>query len=323
MRTPTELLRLQRAAGNLAVQRVVGGWLRDYRGKKRSADDIRKTREYLAYLDPTLIWQWKYRATPDEALQACWSILYHLEQGERVEWPTRAREFLLNARALLKPEMIDKPPPKLSAKHHYRVELKAWIPHRRVVDPIPGLTNSHYRGDDHAGYAGTWRVLNWVEFDWDGKKIAGFTGGDSYGASHRDWSRGPLSGTETETATGYTGRELRTESYFTMWITSKNPIPLAPAPAINSTVDVFATCSNITLVYTTDEFPSHGIQVSQDGKPVQTKVVFDASTLDGTDPSVIFLGLTEFTNEGDFEVAVPPDLASCQPAGQPPTTVPP
>lgn len=315
-------LALQRTVGNRAVQRAVGRSLRDLRGKNPSADDVRKTREYAAYMDPRLVWQWKFRARPDEALEACWAILRALERGEHVDWSARARDYLLNARELLKPEVVQWTP-KLASKHHYRIELKAWIPHARVVDPVPGVTDSHYRGDNHREYDGSWRVLNWVEFDWDGDKIAGFRGGDSYGTSHRDWKRGPFSGTETDTATGFTGRELNTERYFTMWISSRNPIPLAPAPEINSTLDVFATCTAIALVYTTDEFPSHGIRVFQDGKVVETKIVFDASTVDGTDPSEIFLGLTEFENKGDFDVAVPPDLAACQPRVPPPTTVPP
>src|SRR6266540_2015103 len=291
--TAAQILALQRAAGNQAVQRVVAGSLQDLRGKKPSADDLRKTREYKAYMDPALKWQWQFKARPEEALEACRAIFWAIERGEHIDWSTQARYYLLNARKLLTPEVADWTPPKLAAKHHYRVELKAWIPHEHVVDPVPGVTNSQFRGDDN------------------------------YGTSHRDWKRGPFSGTESDTATGYTGRELNTESYFTMWISSKNPIPLAPAPEINSEVDVFAGCSNISLVYTTDEFPSHGIRVFEDGKVIDTKTVFDASTVDGTDPSEIFLGLTEYNNKGDFDVAVAPDLQACQPTGQVPTTVPP
>jgi hypothetical protein len=213
--------------------------------------------------------------------------------------------------------------PTFAEKHRYYIELKAWIPHAQVIDPVPGVTDSHYRGDNHRGYEGSWRVLNWVMFDFDGKKISGFHGGDSYGTSHRDWKRLGISGTETDTATCCTGRDINTERYFTMWISSKNPIPLVPVPAIDSSVEVFVECDSISFVYTTDEFPSHGIRVIQDGKVVETKIVFDASTVDGTDASEIFLGLTEFENKGDFDVAVPQDLAACQPLAQPPVTVPP
>lgn len=214
-------------------------------------------------------------------------------------------------------------PPTFAAKHHYYIELKAWIPHAQVVDPVPGVTDSHYRGDNHRGYEGSWRILNWVAFDWDGKKISGFHGNDNYGTSHRDWKRWGLSGTESATQTCCTGRDLNTEGYFTMWISSKNPIPVVPAPEVNSTLEVFVGCDSISFVYTTDEFPSHGIRVVQDGKIVETKIVFDASGVDGTDPSEIFLGLTEFENKGEFDVAVPQDLEACQSHVKPPTTVPP
>ncbi len=196
--TAAQILALQRAAGNQAVQRVVAGSLQDLRGKKPSADDLRKTREYKAYMDPALKWQWQFKARPEEALEACRAIFWAIERGEHIDWSTQARYYLLNARKLLTPEVVDWTPPKLAAKHHYRVELKAWIPHEHVVDPVPGVTNSQYRGDNHRGYDGSWRVMNWVEFDWDGKKISGFRGGDNYGTSHRDWKRGPFSGTESD-----------------------------------------------------------------------------------------------------------------------------
>lgn len=296
--------------------------LREIQEENPSADEIKKTREYVAYMDPDLIWQRKFRARPDEALEACRMILYHIKRGERVDWYTEARYFLLNARELLHPQAVDKtPPPKLVAKHHYRVELKAWIPHAQVIDPTPSVTDSHYRGDDHRGYDGTWRVLNWAEFDWDGKKISGFHGSDSYGTTHRDYKGLVWGGTESATATCCTGRDINTDRYFTMWISSKNPIPLVPVPAIDSTVDVIVGCDSISFVYTTDEFPSHGIRVFQDGKAVETKIVFDASTIDGTDGLEIFYGLTSFDNKGDFDVAVPPDLEACQSDVQPPATV--
>jgi hypothetical protein len=87
--------------------------------------------------------------------------------------------------------------------------------------------------------------------------------GDSYGTSHRDWKRLGISGTESDTATCCTGRDLNTESYFTMWISSRNAIPLVPVPEINSTLDVFVECDTISFVCTTDEFPSHAVRVVQ------------------------------------------------------------
>jgi hypothetical protein len=310
----------------VGIGKIVGRSLLELRDKENpSADEIRNTHEYASYMDPRLVWQQKFGARPEEALEACRSILYHLKWGESIDWSTRALEFLLQARELLGAAVADKAPPaNLVAKHHYRIELKAWIPHAQVVDPVPGLTDSHYRGDDHRGYDGSWRVLNWVGFDWDGKKMSGFNGGDNYGTTHRDWKRWGLSGTEEETQTRATGRDINNiDGYFTMWISSRNPIPLVPAPEINSTLDVMLGCDSISFVYITDEFPSHGVRVVQDGKVVETKVIFDASTVDGSDALEIFVGLTDFDNKGDFDVPVPPDLAACQSGSQPSATPPP
>ena len=60
---------------------------------------------------------------------------------------------------MLRPELLEWTP-VLKKKHRYGVELKAWIPHRRVADPIPKPGSSPYHGDGHVGYDGWHRVLN-------------------------------------------------------------------------------------------------------------------------------------------------------------------
>jgi hypothetical protein len=296
------VLALQRLAGNRAVQRAVPRPLSDFRDTVPTNAEIAQTREYHAYLNPALVWQTELHVTPREAEVACRVMLDRINAGEQVQWETAARDCLLQARELLNPT------PQPRSTHHYRIEQKAWIPHAHVSDPV-GVLGSSYRGDAHVGYEGTWRVLNWVEFDFDGQTISKFTGGDNYGISHRDawW------GTETDQATGTTGRDRETDRSFSMWISSKNPIPWVPAPEINSTIEVIVTCEEISLVYTTDEFPSHGIQVSQDGKVVKQEVIFDASTVDGDDPLEIAYGLTEFDNKGAVDVTFPPGLWPCKP----------
>jgi len=296
------VLALQRLAGNRAVQRAVLRSLRDFRYRVPTNKEIEQTREYAAYMNPALIWQTKWHVTAREAEVACREMLELISRGEQVKFDERALECLQRAREDLNPT------PRPRTTHHYRIEQKAWIPHAHVTDPA-GILGSSYRGDNHVDYVGSWRVLNWVEFDFNGEAISKFTGGDNYGTSHRDawW------GTETSRATGTTGRDKHTARYFTMWISSKNPIPWVPAPEINSTVEVFAECDQLSLVYTTDEFPSHGIQVSQDGKVVATKVVFDASKVDGDDPLEIAYGLTEFENKGSMDLQFPPGLWPCEP----------
>jgi hypothetical protein len=291
-----------------------------------SADDIRATREYRAYMDPSLVWRWRYRATAAEALQACWAMLSKMREGSGVEWAAEARTFLLAARRLLVPEVVPWQEPQRKTSHHYRIELKAWIPHERVVDPVPAPGESHYRGDGHAGYDGSHRVLAWVEFDFDGRKVSGFKGGEHYGTSHRDYRYLWGEGTEEETATGFTGHELRGEGYFHIWISSKNPIPVVPAPAINSEIDGFISCTGLTIVYTTDLFPSHGVQVVRDREVMRKEVIFDASAVpvEGDVGAMsIFVGLTSNENTGSFETEATGDLAACAPARPWPETVPP
>lgn len=105
-----------------------------------------------------------------------------------------------------------------SKVHSYEVELKAWIPFAKVVDPeeparvsdwldtissiagaaadlLPGINaklkyeyHSYYRGDGHTGYAGGYRVLSKATFDFDGHKITKFKHIGSYGTSHRDYN---------------------------------------------------------------------------------------------------------------------------------------
>jgi hypothetical protein len=98
---------------------------------------------------------------------------------------------------------------------HYRIEAKAWIPQKRVVDPeepirvsdwldtltdlndiIPDwakLTDveyeysSSYHGDGHGDYDGDHRVFGALEFDWDGVAISGVKVGKRTGTTIRYW----------------------------------------------------------------------------------------------------------------------------------------
>lgn len=106
-----------------------------------------------------------------------------------------------------------------SKVHSYEVELKAWIPFAKVVDPEEPVRasdwldtissvasaiadalegpitaklkyeyHSYYRGDGHVGYAGGYRVLSKASFDYDGHKITNFKHVGAYGTSHRDYN---------------------------------------------------------------------------------------------------------------------------------------
>jgi hypothetical protein len=221
---------------------------------------------------------------------------------------------------------------------HYRVEIKAWIPHRRVVDPeeparmsdwaqsasdvVPWSPirpryeyHSYYRGDDHTGYAGSYRVHSAVEFDWDGSGISNLDHAGDAGASHRDWdARAYLdytlgetdvyttSGSESATATGdWAGRQL-SDRTFSLSFASPNPLVMTWAPDIDSEVDgTFDSSGQLNLSYATDRFTSHGISVTKNGSVALRDIVNDASGVQALGPvgaAAIGHRLTDQSNRG-------------------------
>ncbi len=201
--------------------------------------------------------------------------------------------------------------PKKTKPSHYKIELKAWIPHSQVVDPeepirisnwldtlslptkIVGLNyvySSKYRGDNHVDYDGGYRVLVSTEFDYDGRAITGFSGKGVYGDSHRDWEANATifgqkiyskKDTETGIATSATFFSASATS-FSLGMDSKNPLVMTFAPAINSNLKgVFDSSGQLNLKYNTDLFPSHGLRVYKDGSVIHTSVVNDASGVPG------------------------------------------
>jgi hypothetical protein len=207
------------------------------------------------------------------------------------------------------------PPPPPAASHHYRVELKAWIPFQHVVDPemvfeptsyllnrdlfgesvcqeasffAQYLTNliSVYRGDGHSTYAGGFRVLSALEFDWNGSQITGFheASGPHYGTTHRDINQngpdGAFSCSEDRTATSAVRVQQNSLQAFAMSIDSKNPIPPQDVtPSIDSTLTgTFGAGGALTFGWQSDLFPSHGFYVEEDGHPAITAVTNDPSS---------------------------------------------
>jgi len=184
--------------------------------------------------------------------------------------------------------VVDRP----GCTNHYRVELKAWIPFHWVVDPesagIGKYQHSEYEGDGHNGYDGSYRVIAWVEFEWDGYKIKGFKSGEEYGLTRRR----ALLLSKTAKATCCTKVEQLDDRTFTIEIDSKNPLTFGQSmtPAIDSFLEwTFSGSELIIVKTTTDAFPSHGVRVLREGKPVRTMIVNDASDADPT--SRIEIGL--------------------------------
>lgn len=193
--------------------------------------------------------------------------------------------------------------------HHYRVELKAWIPQSAVVDParpirapwhaadlgcftppadVAGRTfvESTYRGDGHTNYDGLYRVLAWVEFDWNGSTITNVTQGGLYGVTYNDIvyempgglnQQCSRSGQATSSAYGDANG-----STFGLRISSANPltVPQSLTPNIDSKLDgSISSTGALTLRYQTDQFPSHGFRVIEDGKTIATDVVTNVACL--------------------------------------------
>lgn len=207
------------------------------------------------------------------------------------------------------------------AKKHYSIEIRAWIPHSRVVDPEEparlsdwldtisdnplntGLANfnyeytSHYRGDDHTGYDGDVRVYARVEFDWDGTSITGLSVISDTGNTHRDWTStyevntlfglGPdinlSSDSGTETGKAPPGATgSGSGNTFSVGFSSANPLVMTVAPAINSNLTGTISANGaLRLSFDTDLFPSHGILVKRDGVVLHKEVVNDASGVPG------------------------------------------
>lgn len=84
--------------------RVQMARLRDWQSDRTAAvsdADIRTTDEYLAYMNPALVWQTRDLVTDAEAVQACRYILAALRNGVAFSWSSDARTFMNRARAYL------------------------------------------------------------------------------------------------------------------------------------------------------------------------------------------------------------------------------
>ena len=202
-----------------------------------------------------------------------------------------------------------------------------------AADAMPGVSprlkydyHSRYRGDGHTGYAGGYRVLSKATFDWDGRTITNFLQVGSYGASHRDYDYhawleisagfGPLqtslgsidvlkgSSSESQTASAATSGAVAGASSFTLGTSSANPLVMTWAPTIDADLTgTLDAAGNMSISFTTDLFPSHGIQVKKDGAVLNTKVVNDPSGINALGPigaADIGRRLTSHSNSGSM-----------------------
>ena len=253
---------------------------------------------------------------------------YHRSQDGKVGPDTKkALEAALSGDSVPTPSL---PPATNSGStevDHYTVELKAWIPQATA----PATINSpvvcavgqymgapkHYKGDDHVGYDGSYRVLVTYSFTWDGNRIGDVAVDVKYGATHLMQDGCPdLVKTVTRegdvTASG--------PSSFQMHMSSANPIePFAPT--IDSTLKgTFTRPDELSLDLTSDKFPSHGFRVIKNGQIIATVVDFDASCVTGAESIAQGLSASYFgtwhVGHQDIDLNVP-GQSFFGPCGQP------
>jgi hypothetical protein len=202
---------------------------------------------------------------------------------------------------------------------HFRVEIKAWIPHDHVVDPAEGVRpqkiipyvlfgswHSTFRGDDHVGYGHIapygpndedYRCIAWAEFDFQvggGGPIFNLKGSgnptqvqDDIGITHLDWMyvsllpNQPLAttGTWADQAKGDTWVTQEGSNGITLHLDSGNPLVL-DSPPIQSRVVCTIGPTTIAVDYTTTEFPSHGFCVLKNGSEIFRRILLDVSAVD-------------------------------------------
>jgi hypothetical protein len=222
--------------------------------------------------------------------------------------------------------------PVTVANSTYRLDAKAWIPYPIVVDPlnpVPGFLSpfaavalgwptcgapaglflpmpppvpsllkvtSNLRGDTHGGFAGSFRVETILQFEWTGSQLVNAqitpnaaisTRAITYTLFARNWScdMTALAGTATP-STGASGTSFA--------VSYSSATPLVPlSPTIDGLVrGSFASDGTISLNFTTDGFPSHGVSIDRNGTAQQVDILNDASCIG--QPGVLgFTGLTK------------------------------
>lgn len=211
----------------------------------------------------------------------------------------------------------------VTVTERYRVEVRAWIPHPRVVDPVHPVPEPHphvnsvdsmhacgtvpgplwqsstFRGDNHRGFDGGYRGRVWVEFTWDGTAISAVrTTHDPlqlYGVTHRDFVIDPIPGaarkcTESERPTQAAAVTPSGTAGLHLDLHTSNPLvdwfpKLGHAPAIDSDLWIgFPSRTQIKFTAKTDEFPDHGFRAWRNGKPFYTRAVNQAACVNALGP---------------------------------------
>jgi hypothetical protein len=222
--------------------------------------------------------------------------------------------------------------PVTVANSTYRIDAKAWIPYPIVVDPlnpVPGFlppsaaaalgwptcgapaglfiplpppvptlltVTSNLRGDTHTGFAGSFRVETILQFDWTGSQLVNAqitpnaaisTRAITYTLFARSWSC-------DMTALATTATPMTGASGTSFAVSYSSATPLVPlAPTIDGLVQgSFASDGTMSLNFTTDGFPSHGVSIDRNGTTQQIDILNDASCI-GQSGVLGFAGLAK------------------------------
>lgn len=212
------------------------------------------------------------------------------------------------------------PPPSTSCPASYTVMVKDWIPQSSVVDPampvpVPylltlspsaaaldpnclqpplpaglytSIVRSSYHGDDHADFAGAYRVQFGISFDFDGQSITNFQIiPPAIGPTIRNKTYTSLGGkviascSATRVASFRGGAEKTSDTSFTISSGGANPLsPPGVTPAFSIAVEGHVNSNgDLEMKLDMTDFPSSGIQVTENGDTKLTDVSNDVSCL--------------------------------------------
>lgn len=224
---------------------------------------------------------------------------------------------------------------------HYTITVEQWIPQSSVVDPLmpvpllyadtvdtildvldpnclrppvpPGAffstVRSSFHGDGHKAFGEPDRVRFEIEFDFDGQAITNFQiVEENVNPTIRNktyTAHGAViaSCSATRTATFRGSAEQTSGTSFRMTSSGANPLVLG-APAFHTTVSgSINTNGDLELALNLTEFPSQGIQVTEDGQVLMTDIVNDVSCFSQSQvlgpggALILFRGLTSSYDE--------------------------
>lgn len=202
---------------------------------------------------------------------------------------------------------------------HYTVTVEQWIPQSSVVDPAmplplpylatfnvglaaldpnclqPPLPNgiyssivrSSYHGDGHTDFGGSYREEFEIEFDFDGQSITNFkedtpqTGTTIRNKTYTAHGSVIASCSKKGQAAPMVAAAQTGDTTFTMSSAGKNPLtPPALTPSFSTALSGSLNANgDLQLSGSVTDFPSQGIQVTENGQPVLTDVDNDVSCL--------------------------------------------